>query len=494
MTLTAAFRRPFRFQVAAFRLRLQQLAPTARWTDIWQSQHDRAFMVAGAMKADLLADLAAAVDKAVSQGTSLEEFRRDFRRIVEDRGWHGWTGEDSARGRAWRTRVIYRTNMATSYAAGRWAQLREAGYPFIIYHHGNSLEPRVQHLAWDGLVLEADHPFWATHAPPNGWGCSCYVSGARTMDQARRLGGKPGKELPDGWQTRDPRTGAPIGIDKGWAYAPGASVADVVAQIAAKLPNLPPPLASDLSQHIRQPVPEADAPTTEPGKLHWTNWPKAKSLADVAQAAKAAGVATNVVLRSSLPLRGADAYLRMGAQIAQRFDLPPLSQFSHASDLPFPVRVNRRAAAFYVPNRRAMGVKPKGINPAETAKAFDVDQTPSAIAEWHILLERAAPEVRTRAASLRNWRWSVIKDVEGVAAHEWGHHLHYSLRAEIDALVSTHRMLEEHWPLLISNYARTNREEFIAESFALYMSGDETQYYRLHPALLDWLRRREGRQ
>lgn len=237
--LLGAFRRPFKYQVAAYRLRLRELAPTARWDDLWQESHDRAFMVAGALKADLLADLAAAVDKAIAQGTSLEEFRRDFRKIVTERGWHGWTGEGTKKGEAWRTRVIYRTNMATSYAAGRWAQIREAGYPLIVYHHGNSLEPRLHHLAWDGLILEADHPFWATHAPPNGWGCSCYVSGARSMDMARRLGGKPGKELEPGWDARDPRTSAPKGIDKGWAYAPGGSAVDDIVTLTKKLETLP---------------------------------------------------------------------------------------------------------------------------------------------------------------------------------------------------------------------------------------------------------------
>lgn len=127
--LGATFGKPFKEAVAAFRLRLGNLVPTAKWDDLWQEQHDRAFMVAGATKADLLADLAAAVDKAISRGTSLEEFRADFRRIVEERGWHGWTGEDSEAGKAWRTRVIYRTNMRTSYAAGRMAQLVEGGFP-----------------------------------------------------------------------------------------------------------------------------------------------------------------------------------------------------------------------------------------------------------------------------------------------------------------------------------------------------------------------------
>lgn len=238
--LTATFGKPFAEAIAAFRLRLGNLVPTARWDDIWQAQHDRAFMVAGAMKADLLADLAQAVDKAISRGTSLEEFRRDFRRIVEEQGWHGWTGEGTKGGEAWRTRVIYRTNMRTSYAAGRMAQLVEAKFPLWVYRHGGSVEPRVIHLGWDGLVLPPDHPFWATHAPPNGWGCSCYVVGARSFKGAERLGGSPGKQLPDGWQKLDPKTGAPVGIDKGWAYAPGASAAAEILTLKSKLEALPP--------------------------------------------------------------------------------------------------------------------------------------------------------------------------------------------------------------------------------------------------------------
>lgn len=249
--LIATFGKPFAEAVAAFRLRLGNLVPTARWDDLWQAQHDRAFMVAGALKADLLADLASAVDKAISRGTSLDEFRRDFRKIVEDHGWHGWTGEDSEKGRAWRTRVIYRTNMRTAYAAGRRAQLVDGGFPLWIYRHGGSVEPRIIHLGWDGLVLPPDHPFWATHAPPNGWGCSCYVVGARTFKGAQRLGGQPGKPLPYGWQKLDPKTGAPIGIDKGWAYAPGASVVDdIIAAVKAKGDKLPTPIVSALMAEI----------------------------------------------------------------------------------------------------------------------------------------------------------------------------------------------------------------------------------------------------
>ena len=113
--IQGVFRQPFGEQVAAFRLRLGDMVPTSRWDDIQRSAHERAFMVAGALKADLLADLASAVDKAIAKGTGYEVFKQDFRALVEKHGWHGWTGEDTAKGREWRMRTIYRTNMQTSY-------------------------------------------------------------------------------------------------------------------------------------------------------------------------------------------------------------------------------------------------------------------------------------------------------------------------------------------------------------------------------------------
>lgn len=246
--------RPFPEQVAALRLRMANLQPTARWDDLAGQDHDRAFVVAGAVKADLLADLAAAVLKTREGGGTLETFRKDFRAVVERHGWHGWTGEGTKGGEAWRTRVIWQTNMATSYAAGRHAQLVAGNYAFWVYRHGGSLEPRLQHLAWDGVALPPDHPFWASHYPPNGWGCSCRVFGARTAAGVRRVGGDPDKVLPPGWDKISPRTGAPAGIDKGWNHAPGRTVAarineavgvapaprdPVFAAADAKLPKLP---------------------------------------------------------------------------------------------------------------------------------------------------------------------------------------------------------------------------------------------------------------
>jgi len=228
-SLSGAFGKPFPEQIAFFRQKLGNRVPTRRWTDLQGEAHDTAFMVAGAAEADLLTDLAAAVDKAISQGRGIEDFRRDFRDIVARNGWTGWTGEGSVKGEAWRVGVIYRTNAYTSYAAGRMAQLKAGNFPFWVYRHGGSQEPRVQHLGWNGLVLPPDHEFWKTRYPPSDWGCSCYVVGARSEAGARRLGGDPGKRLAQGWN----RTG----VGKGWAYAPGASVANTVNAMAAKVRN-----------------------------------------------------------------------------------------------------------------------------------------------------------------------------------------------------------------------------------------------------------------
>lgn len=170
--LAFALRRPFAEQVAFFRGKLGNQVPTATWRDLWKSQHDRAFMVAGAAKADLLADLAGAVDAAIAQGETLAQFRKRFKQIVSDRGWHGWTGEGTKAGEAWRTRVIYETNLLTSYSAGRLAQLKAGGYRYWMYKHSDSVRhPRPHHQALNGVVRPADDAFWQTHYPPNGWNC-----------------------------------------------------------------------------------------------------------------------------------------------------------------------------------------------------------------------------------------------------------------------------------------------------------------------------------
>lgn len=233
--LKFGFGTPFQEQLEFLRQKLA--VPTQQWDDIQRSAHDRAFVVAGAAKAALLADLHAAVIKAAEEGKGLREFEKDFKRIVAKHGWTGWTGEGSAAGEAWRARIIYKTNMATSYAAGRYRQLTEPAFvalhPYWRYIHRDGVRhPRPLHVAWHGLTLRHDHPFFVTHFPPNGWGCGCRVTPVTKAEGLRSA--KAGlDEPPAGWDKPDPKTGAPVGIDKGFDYAMGQNRAELDRMLLA---------------------------------------------------------------------------------------------------------------------------------------------------------------------------------------------------------------------------------------------------------------------
>ena len=250
------FNRPFQEQVDFFRGKLN--LPTERWDDIVKSAHDRSFMVAGAAKADLLNDLRGAVDKAIVNGESIGAFRGRFDEIVSKHGWEGWTGSGSKKGRDWRTRVIYQTNLSTSYAAGRLKQLNDpdlvAVRPYWQYIHNDTVQhPRPLHVSWSGLVLHKDDSWWQAHFPPTGWGCRCRVKAVRESEF------KGAKAPNDGTYTNIDSAGVrhavPNGIDYGFDYQPGAradsKLRDFVQEKLIKRPDaIGKALTRDVNRYI----------------------------------------------------------------------------------------------------------------------------------------------------------------------------------------------------------------------------------------------------
>lgn len=216
---------PFTDAITFFRDKLN--LETKHWTELWEGQHARAFTVAGATREGLLTDIRQAVDKAISTGTTLEEFRKDFASICDRAGWSPRGGE------AWRARVIYETNLSTAYAAGHYKAMtdpdvREA-LPYWRYVRSSSEHPRLEHLAWAGTILPWNDPWWNTHYPPNGWGCKCGVVSCSERELARLkaeqadIKTEAPPESTVEWTDR--RTGevreVPKGIDPGWGYNPG---------------------------------------------------------------------------------------------------------------------------------------------------------------------------------------------------------------------------------------------------------------------------------
>jgi SPP1 gp7 family putative phage head morphogenesis protein len=224
---------------------------TRAYSDLMHGAHDTAFVVAGLTKGEILSDVHKLVVKAIQEGTPFDRFQKDFAKTIEGR-WlpspsparsksapalpggapAGPTPRTPAAGAAatgWRAKIIYQTNIRTAYAAGRHEQLQriKATHPYWQYRHGDSRKPREEHLAWDGLVLRADDPWWKTHYPPNGWGCRCYVHALDDID-LREMGKKgPDEAPPSPLRTvkyGDRTVEVPVGIDPGWAYVPGETV------------------------------------------------------------------------------------------------------------------------------------------------------------------------------------------------------------------------------------------------------------------------------
>lgn len=212
------------------------------WNDLAGPVHGKVFTVAGATTADLASDIQQALVQALEQGTTLSAFRKDFDRIVAQRGWT-YNGS-----RGWRTAVIFNTNMRSAHMAGRWEQLQanKADRPFLQYRTAGDSRVRPQHRAWNGLVYNIDDAFWQTHYPPNGWGCRCTVRSYSQGDLSAR-----GLRFSDPVKvrTRDVVTAdgeitdqVPVGIDPGWDHNVGQAWISPELALGAKLAGLPPDL------------------------------------------------------------------------------------------------------------------------------------------------------------------------------------------------------------------------------------------------------------
>lgn len=235
MSLEAAFDLPPKKAIEFFRKK--GYAVGFSWQDQWNEEHNNAFTIAKMMDVDLLKDVRDALDKAITEGLTFEAFRKQIEPVLQAAGWWGnkevidpTTGEIKIAelGSPRRLRTIYRTNMATAYAAGHWQQIEEtkaeAGY--LLYDAVDDDRTRPEHAAWNGTILPVDDPWWSFHTPPNGWNCRCSVI-QLSREQAEAMGYKPEDKAPAlNLRTyTNPRTGeqtqVPVGVDPGFGYNPG---------------------------------------------------------------------------------------------------------------------------------------------------------------------------------------------------------------------------------------------------------------------------------
>ena len=194
---------------------------------------------------------------------------RAFREVLEPRlvslGWWGQkiqTDPDTGKervvqlGSPRRLRTIWQTNLRTAYAHGRWERIQrlKREMPFLRYVAVEDDRTRPEHLAWHGVVLPIDDPWWHTHYPPNGWNCRCTVMQLSHSALERYgyqvTGSRPpfsssGDKIP--WVNK--RTGrvhqVPRGIDPGWSHNVGnvSLEKDAADAFVAKIDRAPDDLA-----------------------------------------------------------------------------------------------------------------------------------------------------------------------------------------------------------------------------------------------------------
>ncbi len=246
--------------------RAKKLKPGFDYRDTWKEEHQAAFTVAKAMQIDILADIRSALDDALANGKTFEQFQRELKPTLAAKGWWGIGTEfdpvsgqprEVHLGSPRRLRTIYETNVRQARSAGREERLQrtKATHPYAIYEVGPSENHRADHLSWHGVCLPIDDPWWDTHTPMNGWGCKCTKRAiSKTVYERLQRTGIPDptasqivndKGLPTGHRQRrtikiqtsapkvkyrdwlNKRTGemvkVPKGIDPGFDYNPGSA-------------------------------------------------------------------------------------------------------------------------------------------------------------------------------------------------------------------------------------------------------------------------------
>lgn len=162
-------------------LRRKGLKPIWHYADAWREEHTVAFTVAGVMERDMLQDMKDTILLAQQKGLPFAQFKKLIDPILADKGWierkdveDPITGEkkDVKLGKPQRLKTIFDTNIRQARAAGQWGRIEATKdvLPFLEYRLGPSREHRPEHVVFDRIILPADHPFWRTHYPINGFG------------------------------------------------------------------------------------------------------------------------------------------------------------------------------------------------------------------------------------------------------------------------------------------------------------------------------------
>ena len=200
-----------------------------------QAQRRRAFWVSQVAQLEVVAQALKAVNKAVAEGTTLADFKKDAGTALES-AWKGTVKNPGAR-----LEVIFRNGAQSAYAAGRFKQATDPDELALrpMWMFDAVMDGRTSSIcaAADGTILSADDPWWATRHPPCHHNCRSHVT-TLSEDEAAALLGKKGykskgteEKAQEGWG-QFPDDGETI---EAWGQQKTNSSGELAAEAAAKI-------------------------------------------------------------------------------------------------------------------------------------------------------------------------------------------------------------------------------------------------------------------
>lgn len=120
----------------------------------------RSFAVAGIAKGDELDTVQRAIQRAITDGTTLEEFKKEAAEVFARRGW------DTEK--PYRIDNIFRTNLQSAYNAGNWAEINTGNiFPYVEYSSIDDSRRTDICKRLANLIFSRDDPILDRIAPTN---------------------------------------------------------------------------------------------------------------------------------------------------------------------------------------------------------------------------------------------------------------------------------------------------------------------------------------
>jgi len=165
----------------------------------------RAFAVAGVESAGLNERIKEILVDAVEKGGTKDDFAAAVKSAFEAEGLSPLSRAHSD--------IVFRQNVMSAYAAGRWEALQSAPVkdviPAYMYVTIGDDKVRPAHAAMHGRIFAADDPIWLVWWPPNGFRCRCWVVGVDRFD------------IEDGLAAIESSAGVLVQPDPGFGYNVG---------------------------------------------------------------------------------------------------------------------------------------------------------------------------------------------------------------------------------------------------------------------------------